>query len=485
MDHCLLPHDIFAVIARQADEDAVRGLLLTCRDLYELLVPLFYRRAVQDYPHLCERIVTAIRFDVDEEAIIRSLKRAERASARFDLFEETDIEDPSPTFVRSGRPTRALDHQSVYCSLMGLAAFFGYQEVISFLHQQGLSDDAVEASGASAGTKLHSSPPLFVALARGHHEAATRLLSLGASPALRKEALDQQTALHLAAALPYPDIIERIVQMGAAINSRDENGDTALVYAVASRTSTREIIALLAKLGADVNHMTSFRGQDTSLLGLACALEHWELADELLDREADANGGTREWQIRPLEVACGVWVPEQTTQARQSRRALVTKLLQRGANPNIQRGYNSSGPSFLAWLMENGCEWEAECLIHCPQINIEQVDGLGMTPIAHALSTHHGRPALAKLLLDKGAQPPDVELEDIRRVAQRVLKDRRNREMLLRQHPKIQELCAVLLDYYTNRSPEGHHHDATITWLRQFCARSGPRAGIRRARGIA
>ena len=135
--------------------------------------------------------------------------------------------------------------------------------------------------------------------------------------------------------------------------------------------------------------------------------------------------------------------------------------------------------------MENGCEWEAECLIHCPQINIEQVDGLGMTPIAHALSTHHGRPALAKLLLDKGAQPPDVELEDIRRVAQRVLKDRRNREMLLRQHPKIRELCAVLLDYYTNRSPEGHHHDATITWLRQFCARSGPRAGIRRARGIA
>ncbi|KAK8096304.1 uncharacterized protein PG998_014172 [Apiospora kogelbergensis] len=236
MDHCLLPHDIFTVIARQGDEDAVRGLLLTCRDLYELLVPLFYRRAVQDYPHLCERIVTAIRFDVDEEAIIRSLKRAERASARFDLFEETDIEDPSPTF----------------------------------------------------------SPPLFIALARGHHQAAKRLLSLGASPAQSQEAVDQRTALHLAAALPYPDIIERIVQMGAAINSRDENGDTALVYAVASRTSTREIIALLAKLGADVNHMTSFRGLDTSLLGLACALEHWELADELLDCEADANGGTHD-----------------------------------------------------------------------------------------------------------------------------------------------------------------------------------------------
>ncbi|KAK8095100.1 uncharacterized protein PG998_014324 [Apiospora kogelbergensis] len=293
MDHCLLPHDIFAVIARQADEDAVRGLLLTCRDLYELLVPLFYRRAVQDYPHLCERIVTAIRFDVDEEAIIRSLKRAERASARFDLFEETDIEDPSPTFMRSGWPTRALNHQSIYCSLMGLAAFCGYKDVISFLHQRGLSVDAVEASGASSGTKLCSSPPLFIALARGHHEVARHLLGLGASPALRQEAVDQQTALHLAAALPYPDIIERIVQMGAGINRRDENGDTALVHAVASRTSTREIIALLAKLGADVNHMTSFRGLDTSLLGLACALEHWELADELLDREADANGGTR------------------------------------------------------------------------------------------------------------------------------------------------------------------------------------------------
>jgi len=254
--------------------------------------------------------------------------------------------------------------------------------------------------------------------------------------------------------------------------------DTALVYAVASRTSTREIIALLAKLGADVNHMTSFRGLDTSLLGLACALEHWELADELLDREADANGGTREWQIRPLEVACGVWVPEQTTQARQSRRALVTKLLQRGANPNIQRGYNSSGPSLLAWLMGNGSEWEAECLLHCSQINIEQVDGLGMTPIAHALSTHHGRPALAKLLLDKGAQPPDFELEDIRLVAQRVRKDRRNRKRLLRQHPKIRELCALLLDYYTNRSLAGHHHHATITWLRKFCMRSDLRAGI-------
>ena len=62
--------------------------------------------------------------------------------------------------------------------------------------------------------------------------------------------------------------------------------------------------------------------------------------------------------------------------------------------------------------MGNECEWEVECLIHCPQINIEQVDGLGMTPIAHALSTHHGRPSLAKLLLDKGAQPPDFEFEE-------------------------------------------------------------------------
>ncbi|KAK8092686.1 uncharacterized protein PG998_014727 [Apiospora kogelbergensis] len=279
MDHCLLPHDIFAVIARQGDEDAVRGLLLTCRDL---ITHIYVRGSSQQ---------SASR--LTKKRSFAPLKRAERASARFDLFEETDIEDPSPTFVRSGWPTRALNHQSIYCSLMGLAAFLGYQEVISFLHQQGLSVDAVDTTGA-AGTKLHSSPPLFIALARGHHQAAKRLLSLGASPAQSQEAVDQRTALHLAAALPYPDIIERIVQMGAAINSRDENGDTALVYAVASRTSTREIIALLAKLGADVNHMTSFRGLDTSLLGLACALEHWELADELLDREADANGGTHD-----------------------------------------------------------------------------------------------------------------------------------------------------------------------------------------------
>ncbi|KAK6858760.1 hypothetical protein PG995_005324 [Apiospora arundinis] len=203
-----------------------------------------------------------------------------------------------------------------------------------------------------------------------------------------------------------------------------------------------------------------------------------QLLAYLLEREADANGGTCEWQIRPLEITCGVWVPDHTTQARQSRRALVAKLLRRGANPNIQRGYTSSVPSLLAWIMENGCEWEAKCLIHCPQINIEQVDGLGMTPIAHALSTHHSRPALAKLLLDKGAEPPGVELEDIRLVAPRVRKDRRNIKTLLRQHPEIREICVLLLDYYTSRSPEGLYHHATITWLREFCVRSGLRVGI-------
>lgn len=109
-----------------------------------------------------------------------------------------------------------------------------------------------------------------------------------------------------------------------------ENGDTAVVYAVSSRTSTRGIIVLLAKLGANVNHMTFFQGLHTSLLGFASALEHWELANELLDREADANDDTRKWQILPLEIACGVGVPDHRTQARQSRRALVAKLLQRG-----------------------------------------------------------------------------------------------------------------------------------------------------------
>ncbi|KAK8093292.1 uncharacterized protein PG998_014693 [Apiospora kogelbergensis] len=168
-------------------------------------------------------------------------------------------------------------------------------ETSSNLVSQGNSTYIIDYLKAASKTEVHNGlQAIYNSMARGHHQAAKRLLSLGASPAQSQEAVDQRTALHLAAALPYPDIIERIVQMGAAINSRDENGDTALVYAVASRTSTREIIALLAKLGADVNHMTSFRGLDTRLLGLACALEHWELADELLDCEGDANGGTHD-----------------------------------------------------------------------------------------------------------------------------------------------------------------------------------------------
>ncbi|KAK8036591.1 hypothetical protein PG991_001728 [Apiospora marii] len=394
---------------------------------------------MKNYPELCMSIVCIPR--ADESRIIFSLSQAKNAGASFHLWEELYISNPGPAF-RGRIPT----DKEVGCNLIGHATSYGYKDVISFLHREGISVNAV------ADTECRTLPPLFVALAQGQGELATHLLELGALPAPYTRA---RTALHIAAAMALPKIVRHLAQKSIDVDVEDENGDTPLVYAVASRHATKEIVALLASLGADVNQMTLFKGKNISLLGLACALRQWYLACQLLDCKADSNSrsGIYEGQSLPLELACRAQELGEPREALLARRELIAKLLHHGANPFVQTGHGCSKKPLLAWLIENGHEWEAKCLIHCTRINTEQVDALGQSAIGYALSMQYGSPALAKLLLERGAQPSNILIEDIRRVAQRVRKS--NKRKILQEHPKLQDICGLLLDHYTSRSSEG------------------------------
>lgn len=456
----LLPLELWLIVISEISTDDLWTFCRCSHNHYRHLLELFYKRSVEDDPELCMRIVC--KPWADESGIIFSLSQAKRAGASFHLWRELYNPDPGPTFRR-----RPATYKEVGCGLIGHATFYGYKDVISFLHLEGVSVNT------GADTEPRSLPPLFIALAQEQGKLATHLLELGASPAL---STGGRTALHIAAAMALPEIAQRFVQNGVDVDARDENGDTPLVYAVASRRATKEIVALLASLGADVNQRTSFKGMNMSILGLACALGQWNLACQLLDCKADANSrsGIKEGQSLPLEFACRAQEPGEPPEALEARRELIAKLLHHRANPFVQ-----IEKPLLAWLIENGHEWEAECLIHCPRINIEQVDSSGRTAIEYALSTRCGSPALAKLLLEKGVQPSDTLIDYIRRIAQRVRKS--NKRKLLREHPKLRDICGLLLNHYTSRSSEGPY-DALIQCMLRAMKVLSPAPLIRKTR---
>ena len=164
-------------------------------------------------------------------------------------------------------------------------------------------------SGADANVALPKGETALMTCSRtGKVDAVQALLAHGADVNAR-ETSHGQTALMWAAADGHAATVKALTDAKADLHIRSSGGFTALLFAV--REGRIEVVRTLLKAGADVNEATlpppkvrqrGAGGGDTgepeggtSVLVLAVANAHFELASLLLEAGADPNASAQGW----------------------------------------------------------------------------------------------------------------------------------------------------------------------------------------------
>ena len=199
---------------------------------------------------------------------------------------------------------------------------------------------------------------LMTAARAGSPDVVNALLDGGAS-VNASEGWQGQTALMWAAAENHGAAIKALVARGADMNARSKElsfpeyryetngmavfqlpkgGWTALMYA--ARQNAMESAAALADLHVDLNATTKQEG--TTALQIAIINIHYDLANLLLEKGADANvtdstGMTALYATVDMRAPANMLTrPEPKLRDKLDALGLVQSLLAHGANPNVQ-----------------------------------------------------------------------------------------------------------------------------------------------------
>lgn len=245
---------------------------------------------------------------------------------------------------------------------------------------------------------------------------AAALLDRGANLGARETFGD--TVLHNAARNPNPAVLELLLDRGADIKAVDQFGNTAL-HEAAAANGNPAVVALLLDRGADLGARDE--GGRTPLHEAALTNRATAIAELLLDRGANL-GARDDYGYTPLHSA-----------VRLNRNAEVARvLLDRGANPNAANefgetvlgtavryanrpgraglaellvGLGAEGPPLDSrfWLRSSG-SWLASGSLERVREWIERIDTRAFEGVLLSAALNPD-PAVAKLLLDRGANP--------------------------------------------------------------------------------
>jgi uncharacterized protein len=228
---------------------------------------------------------------------------------------------------------------------MGLAAEVAHTEILKLLLEAGADVDSPNPENQTA----------LMAVARtGNVAAAKALLDHGATVDAR-ERWGGQTALMWASARRHPKMMELLISHGADVDARsihrdyprhvtaegrpkslDSGGLTPLLYA--ARENCTACVNVLLANGADIDLPDP---DGVSPLHLSVMNANWDLAKQLIEAGADVD----QWDIygaAPLFTAVGLHSRINGGRAsidplnETSGSMIVRKLLDRGANPNMQ-----------------------------------------------------------------------------------------------------------------------------------------------------
>ncbi|KAF4417338.1 Serine/threonine-protein kinase TNNI3K [Colletotrichum fructicola Nara gc5] len=303
-------------------------------------------------------------------------------------------------------------HQSVSFLVTALyvAASRGHPDVVSFLLDHGADIDGVP------DCRLRT--PVFISLLSREAETSMVLLRHGARLECPEFGIN---ALHQAAAAGLADVITYLIEeKGMEVNEVDSNGDTPLIHSLLS-PSPETVIGHLARYGVNVNQTTTIDTWRMTALSMACEDGMFSTALALLKAGADATGeadglvegadpALRIYEQKPLELALLARAKQTSGRTATRKQRLVHRLISLGADPNAQvcisARCNWTGPLLLK-LVRSRLRWEAEMLLSSAVVQIDQLDSNGATTLSWTLSTCHGDPVMASILLRRGAKPDE------------------------------------------------------------------------------
>ncbi len=275
---------------------------------------------------------------------------------------------------------------------LALAASNGNAAIIERLLKAGVDANSKSEDGETA---------LMTAARNGKVEAVKMLLTHGAQ-VNAIEPYRGQTALMWAAGLGNSDAAAMLVEFGADMKAKSKAGYTALLFAVLNNRV--ETAKALIKLGADIEDKAP---DGTTALNMAAVNAYYDLASSLLDLGANPNapdprGSTLHtvvWLHKPgtsWEAAALASDPETVPRptGRISATQFLTKLLDKGANPNARITWKEMPMTKGLGTTRNP-----------PNINLgrHHLSFVGATP--YYCAARNGDVAMMKVLVEHGADP--------------------------------------------------------------------------------
>jgi len=291
--------------------------------------------------------------------------------------------------IKAGANVRAATRFKI--TPLSLAATNGNAEIIARLLEAGADANDTSQEGQTA---------LMSATLSGDVASIKLLIGRGAH-VNTKEPYKGQTAMMWAASEGHTAAVKLLVEAGADLSAKSSAGWTTFLFAV--RNDRIETANALLDLGAHVNDAAP---DGTSALNMAIVNAYFDLASQLLDRGANPNAPdprgsalhTLAWLRKPgADGAAGVGNTPHgppPPSGRTTTLDLATKLLDRGANPNVR----------IAWE-EKKFDKEGGTMKNPPLIQLGRhyLTYVGATPFY--VAAHNGDAPYMRLLAEHGADP--------------------------------------------------------------------------------
>jgi len=224
--------------------------------------------------------------------------------------------------------------------------------------------------------------PLHKATACNREAIVKLVLSKGISPNIKNSL--GETPLHIAALHGSDKALDVLLQNNADINAKDNENKTPLMCALMGLTSEPEALTLI-QMGAELKTINK-RGH--TALYYALDTRKWEAYAELINRgvsiEEEIQNGV------PLILAA----------CHKAPLLIIEEILNKGGNV-FQ--INNFGQSALHLAAVGNTEDVVEYLVTKYKLDVNLKDGIGMTPLHHAVESLSVEKV--KLLLDLGADP--------------------------------------------------------------------------------
>ncbi|WQF76870.1 Putative ankyrin repeat-containing domain superfamily [Colletotrichum destructivum] len=419
-------------------EPHVQSRFARCsRAWHSFFNPKLYRHDVKNGQ--CSAVFKTIAHCTEMRVALATLEHTHRAGADYNkptTMYMIEAQQPSPFLVTA----------------LYLAASKGYPKIVTFLLNHGADIDGVP------DCRLRT--PVFISLLSRDAETSMVLLRRGAHLESPEFGIN---ALHQAAAAGLTEVITYLIEeKGLGVDQVDSNGDTPLIHSLLS-PSPETVIAHLARFGVDVNQTTMIDTWRMTALSMACEDGMFSAALSLVEAGADATGESdglvegadpalRIYDQKPLELALLARSKQTNGRTAAVKQRLIKRLVKSGADPNamvcISARCNWTGPLLLK-LIRARRRWEAEMLLSSGLLDVDQRDSHGATSLTWTLSTCHGDPVMASILLRRGAKMDEEVLctviDKLVRLAD--ARDHWGVISLLTREPKLLKIFHVLYSH--------------------------------------